>query len=156
MASEIDAEFAVANLGDQRLTRRAQQIVRRWQELPAASFPTMVACPAELDGLYRFVEHEDVSWQSLLSAHVQQGCTRIRDAGESTVLVIHDSTSFAFSGDAVREGLGWLGPKQQGFFAHLALAVSADGSRCPFGVLGMSIIMRPCPVGPRAHRSPLR
>lgn len=113
----------------------------------------MVASPSELDGLYRFVEHEDVNWQSLLSAHVQQSCTRIRDAGESTVLVIHDSTSFAFSGDAAREGMGWLGPKQQGFFAHIALAVSADGSRCPLGVLGMSIIMRPRHSGPRAHRS---
>jgi hypothetical protein len=153
MASEIEKEFAELELWDRRLARRAQRIVRRWQELPAASFPTMVAGPAELDGLYRFVEHEDVTWQALVAAHADQTCARMRDADDSSVLVIHDTTSFSFTGEQVREGMGWLGPKQQGFFAHMALAVSADGTRRPHGVVGMSIIMRPRPEGPRPHRS---
>jgi hypothetical protein len=51
-------------------------------------------------------------------------------------LVVHDTTEFEFSGDS-RRGLGPLRGSDQGFLAHVALAIAADGSRRPLGVLGV-------------------
>jgi hypothetical protein len=145
MSSAVEQEFAGAELGDARLTRRAMEIAVRWGASPAASFPKMTASEAELQGLYRFLENESVEYEPLLAAHQAQTLRRIEDEGRGVVLVLHDTTSFAFGGESPRDGMGWLGHDQQGCFAHFALAVSADGSRRPFGVVGLSVFMRDRP-----------
>src|SRR5262249_32000423 len=53
-------------------------------------------------------------------------------------LVIHDTTDFRFGGEHRREGLGHINSqKQQGFFAHFALAVLPGEERVPLGVCGL-------------------
>lgn len=145
MIPTIDQEFSAADLGDARLTRRAVQISARWEASPAASFPTMVVSDAELQGLYGFFENEAVEYEPLLAAHKEQTLRRIAADDRGVVLVVHDTTSFAFGGEVPRAGMGWLGHNQQGYFAHFGLAVSADGLRRPFGVVGLSVFMRDRP-----------
>jgi hypothetical protein len=70
-------------------------------------------------------------------------------------VVAHDTTEFSFS--SPREGLGRINDAgalehtdapmtpRQGFFAHLALAVSADGMRRPLGVVGLHTFTRQSP-----------
>lgn len=143
MMDEIGKEFALAELGDARLTRRAVQIAERWNGAPSMSFPKLAASDAELEGLYGLFENDSVTHKPLLSAHCNETVGRIDAEGQGVVLVVHDTTSFAFGGE--REGMGWLGHDQQGFFAHFALALSADGTRRPFGVVGLSTLMRERP-----------
>lgn len=145
MILTFDQEFAGADLGDARLTKRAMMIGARWEASPSASFPTMVASKGELQGLYGFFENEAVEYEPLLEAHKAQTLRRIVAADRGVVLVLHDTTSFAFKGEALRAGMGWLGHNQQGYFAHFGLAVSADGLRRPFGVVGLSVFMRDRP-----------
>lgn len=153
MTAEIERELGTVDLGDARLDQRARFIVRRWQETPDASFPSMVGSAAELQALYRFMDLETVTWQSLLAAHSAQALARIDEATPGDVLIVHDTTTFSFEGDGVRKDVGWLSPNLQGFSAHMGLALSADGSRRPLGILGMSITTRARATGPRKHRS---
>jgi len=120
-------------------------IAAQWSASPAASFPKMTTSEAELQGVYRFLENDKVEFEPLLAAHTAQTLRRIDAEGRGVVLILHDTTSFAFGGEARRGGMGWLGHDQQGAFAHFALAVSADGSRRPFGVVGLSVLMRDRP-----------
>src|SRR3984957_5013571 len=48
-------------LGDSRLTRRLNLVVRAIEQKPAASFPKIFPSKAELDAFYRFVNNERVS-----------------------------------------------------------------------------------------------
>lgn len=153
MTSLLEDEFVGVDLGDARLDRRAQRILGLWQAAPGASFPAMARSPMELQAMYRFMDNEDVGWEQILAGHVEQTKTRIDEASSPLVLVVHDTTSFVFEGDTPREGLGWVSAKLQGFFGHFALALAADGTRMPYGVMGLSMIHRPRPTGPSKHRS---
>jgi hypothetical protein len=90
--------------------------------------------------------------RELHAAHARESRKRIEAAGVGReVLVLEDTTSFAFGGESERRRLGWLTHSTQGFFAHIALAVSADGNVQPFGVIGLSTFMRERPE-PRSTR----
>jgi hypothetical protein len=59
------------------------------------------------------------------------------------VLVVHDTTDFDFGGQSKRQGLGHLNrPAAQGFFGHFSLALTADGSRTPLGLLALETLFR--------------
>lgn len=110
---------------------------------------------AELQGFYGLVENDKVDHRELIAAHARASRARIEDeAFGQQILVVHDTTSFEFGGASEREGLGWLSREKQGFFAHIALALSADGTARPFGVVGMSTFMRErhLPMSERAER----
>jgi len=156
MKDPIAAEYAHVDLGDVRLNRRAALIGEAWNAAPDAACPKIARSKAELEGLYGFVENASVGYEKIVASHGIQTCARIDEicAGR-TMLVLHDTTSFEFTGEKHRDGMGWLGASKQGFFAHMALALAADGSRCPLGVLGLSITMRPRPEpsqGPKKKR----
>lgn len=151
--SQIAAEFERAELGDARRTRRVSLIAERWLAAPAASFPDMVADDAELQGLYGLHENEDVDPVAVLEPHRMQTRERVRASGEHVVLTLHDTTTFSFGGAVHREDMGWLSKHQQGFHAHFALVISADGSRRPFGIVGLSTRMRPRPSQKKPKRN---
>ncbi len=147
MNDSIAREYAHADLEDARLNARAARIGEAWNAAPSASFPKMARSGAELEGLYGMLENESVDYREIVRSHALATCHRIDEAEAGrTVLVVHDTTSFQFPGEVHREGMGWLGPKKQGFYCHLSLALSADGSRCPLGVVGVEVLMRPQPI----------
>lgn len=131
----VVSEFEAVDLGDARLTARAVSIAARLQEAPADSFPDQMVDDAELEAAYRFFANEAVTLRRLLASHVAE--TRKRIGGQRVVRVLNDTTQFRFEGD--REGLGPLAGANsaRGFYAHVALAVSADERRAPLGVLGI-------------------
>ena len=156
MHASIEAEWATAELGDVRRVRRAQLIGGRWAASPGASFPDMVDGDAELEGLYEFVENEKVDPRELLASHARASRDRVVAAGlGTTVLVVHDTTTMEFSGESVRHDVGWVSREKQGFFAHIALALSADGSARPFGIVGLSTFHRerPLPMKDREQKN---
>jgi hypothetical protein len=141
---EIASEFTDAQLGDERLTKRLLRIATSIAAAPSDSFPSVTGSDGELEGVYRFFSNTRVSLESILEPHLR--ATRIR-SGDAEILVLHDTTGFAFRGGSSRDGLGRLqraarSQSQQGFFGHFALAISADGSRQPMGLLGLRTFVR--------------
>lgn len=138
----ISDEFVHADLGDVRRTRRLQQIAARAEDNPDAAFPQMVASDSELEGVYRLLSNEEVSPDEVIDPHIE--ATLDRAEGARTCLVIHDTTSFSFGGHSRREGLGMLAGNghEQGFFAHVSLAVLPDEARTPLGVCALSRLRR--------------
>jgi hypothetical protein len=129
----LSEEFAGAKLGDKRRTKRLQQIVDSAARSPSSSLPVQAGSDGALEGTYRLLSNEHVEAADVLAAHVER--TVDRAAASGTVLVIHDTTTFEFSGEVQREGLGPLRGKGQGFFAHFSLAVGVDGQ--PLGTVAL-------------------
>jgi hypothetical protein len=144
---QISAEFDNADFGDARLTKRLRKMVERLVVKPSASFPAAVGSDAELEASYRFLRNTSVTPARIMAPHVAATLSRI--ASESLVIVAHDTTEFTFS--TPRQGLGRINDAGQGFFAHAALAVSADGMRRPLGVVGLHTFTRQGPPKREKH-----
>lgn len=140
-------EFEGADFGDRRLAKRLLSLVERLVVDPSASFPEAAGTDAALEATYRFLGNSAVTPERILAPHVSATLERCR--AEDVVIVAHDTTEFSFS--TPRAGLGRINDAGQGFFAHTALAVSADGSRRPLGVLGLNTFTRVEPPKREKH-----
>lgn len=129
----VTAEFEGVQFGDVRLDKRLQRILPKLAAAPDDSFPEQMESEADQEALYRFLGNPKVTPDALLDGH--RGQTLARIGQRDLVRIVHDTTEFAFEGE--REGLGGLKDGQQGFLGHFALAVSADESRLPLGVLAV-------------------
>lgn len=112
--------------------------------VPGESLPQATGSDGELEGVYRFFSNSRVSMESIVAPH---SAATVARCGEAPVLAVHDTTSFAFRGGGHREGLGHLqrsgsAQSKEGFFGHFTLAVAADGSGCPLGLLDLSTFAR--------------
>ena len=131
--NEMAAEFEGDSLGDARLDERLQRIVSLAALDPGESFPDQMASVADREALYRFLANPKVTMVGVLSGHVRQTHDRLR--GHAVIRIVHDTTTFRFLGDRV--GLGVTRGGAKGFLGHMALAVAADDTREPLGVLGV-------------------
>lgn len=135
MISSIAQEFHGALLGDERRSRRLVELAESAASNPSASFPTMASNDSELEATYRFLGNEHVSATQMLGPHRRQ--TAKRAAATKQVIVAHDTTEFNF-GKKSRKDLGRVGRgKSYGFYAHFALAITADEMREPLGIVAM-------------------
>jgi hypothetical protein len=138
-AASVGDEFATAELGDVRRTRRLQRIAERAMQAPTASFPNMAADDSELESFYRFFNCDDVGFDEVVAPHFEASAGRMRMA-QGPVLVAHDTTDLSFGGE--RDGLGQTHGKQRGFLLHLALAVLPSEERFPLGACGAVRVLR--------------
>ncbi|MFH1109068.1 MAG: transposase DNA-binding-containing protein [Planctomycetota bacterium] len=83
--------FGAAQLGDRRRTGRLVQTVDRTLSRPGGTLPDKLQNPAELKGLYRLADAEEVTHAAVLEAHRQPTLERMR-AWEGDVLIVHDTT----------------------------------------------------------------
>jgi hypothetical protein len=143
----VSKEFGHADFGDKRLAKRLLVLVEQLAVDPSASFPEVARTDASLEATYRFFRNEAVTPQRILAPHVRATVERCKVEG--VVIVAHDTTEFSFS--TPRAGLGRINDAGQGFFAHVGLAVSADGSRRPLGVLGVNTFTRLEPPRRQKH-----
>lgn len=144
-------EMAGAELGDARLSRRLGLIVGAIALRPGKSLPKALVSSAALEATYRFMSNEAVTPAGILAPHIAATCDRVAEAG--CVLAIHDTTACEFRGE-LREGLGRLSDRRQGFHAHVCLAVNLDGD--PLGVLGLHTWSRPWDPPGRKKRATFR
>jgi hypothetical protein len=131
-------DFAGADFGDERLTKRLLRIVEGLAPNPGASLPDAAKDDTELEGTYRFLQNEKVTPEGILAPHYAATARRADEAG--VVLCAHDTTEFSFSTE--RTGMGRINDGGRGFFAHVALAIRADEARSPLGVIGLSTHVR--------------
>jgi hypothetical protein len=136
------AEFDGVNLGDARRVARLSKVVAKLAAAPGVGFPRALVNESDLEGFYRLLRNKAVSFESLLSPHTKATVERM--AGLTEVLAVHDSSEFHFAGK--RKGLGVLKQKGQGFTGHFTLAVTADGSRAPLGMLATELWARTQPT----------
>ena len=117
----ISAELSSVYLGDKRLCRRLHGVAEAIAQTPSASLPTIFK-GAALEGTYRLLRNARVTLPRVLRPHHESTWERAREAG--SILALHDTTEFTFDGETKRKGLGPVS-SGQGFFAHVALAVTA-------------------------------
>jgi transposase-like protein/DDE family transposase len=129
------------DLGDQRLNVRRDRLIAAFEQSPDAPFPAACAGDAEVEALYRFLRNRRVSWREVVEPHLR--ATEARCAAVGEVLVLHDTTDMVFRGAAPRAGLRTLSTQRQGYWLHVALAVSAEGLRAPLGLLALQPFVRP-------------
>lgn len=132
---EMEAEFKGASLGDKRWNRALAMFAARIAQAPSRSFPNIFSQQKELEKFYRFVRCPYFDMQDILEEHYKK--TALRCQLHKDFLIVHDTTEFSFDGDIRRTGLGRLRSGGQGFFGHFSIAVSADGTREPLGVLNV-------------------
>jgi hypothetical protein len=136
----ISSELSEADLGDERLSRRLGLLADQLAARPGESFPKALD-DSQLEAAYRFFGNDRVSPEAILAPHFRQSARRAVE--HERVLVVHDTTQFDFPGNSKREGLGRLiRPSAQGFFGHFSLALSADGTRTPLGLLALETVFR--------------
>ena len=125
-------EFKGAELGDARRSKRMTELGMALSTLPAASFPRALGDGAKLEAAYRFLRNPDVDAGAMLAPHVRESASRC--GAHTTVVIAHDTTNFRYSSE--RDGLGRTNSAaKNGFFSHVALAVSPTEIREPLGVL---------------------
>ncbi|MBS0353420.1 MAG: IS4 family transposase [Proteobacteria bacterium] len=123
-------EFGTIELGDQRLNKRAVLLAERLAQQPGASIPGACGNWAETAAAYRFLSHDQVGWEEILTAHAQASQARIRE--HAVVLCLQDTTELDYNGQAM-SGLGPLSYEaQRGLYLHPTYVVSPE--REPLGV----------------------
>jgi len=145
----LDRELADADLGDARLNRRLGALATSLADRAGEGFPQALD-DAELEAAYRFFGNERVTPEAIYAPHFRQSAKRA--SGHKDVLVVHDTSQFEFNGDSPRAGLGRLVNPGQGFFGHFTLAVAADGTREPLGLLAVETIFRLDKAKPKSQR----
>jgi hypothetical protein len=131
---EIRGEFRGAEFKDYRLTKRLAQLAEAIAESPEKSFPKVFGDGAELEAVYRFLSNEKVTPERILAPHIQETLSR---CGTRRVVVAHDTTIATYRAEGKREGLSRHRDSQH-FHVHVSLAVTAESSREPLGVLAAS------------------
>lgn len=127
-------EFARAPLPDQRLVSRLISMATDFALQPTASIPQACGSWAKTKGAYRFFDHDGITPEDLLAAHVQ--ATLQRAAAHPLVLCVQDTTSLNYSTHPQTKGLGPIGnnrDKTIGLFLHSTLALTPTGQ--PLGLL---------------------
>jgi hypothetical protein len=125
-AQWAQTEFASAQLGDPRRTRRLINIASGLARSPGGTLPQAFPDWAELKAAYRFLDGPGVSFEKVLEPHWERTRAACRQAGE--YLIIEDSTELNYSHHPAARDLGVVGNGcGRGFDLHSALAVRVEG-----------------------------
>ena len=118
-----EMNFAHAQLGDKRRTKRLVNLVDQMCQRPGGTLPQKFRSPADLQAFYRLMRQDDVTHEAILSAHCQTTLQKL-DQFETPVLVLHDSTELDFTTHKSLDRLGQIGSGiRRGYIAHNSLAV---------------------------------
>lgn len=102
---------------------------------PQSSLPQCCGNAAQAKAAYRFFDHAELDFASLLQGHQQASWRRVGQSSDPK-LIMEDSTAINFEGRPATEGLGPIGVRAdgaQGLWLHSSLALSQDG--CTLGLV---------------------
>jgi len=118
-------EFAFAQLGDSRRTKRLVNIATHLAAAPGGTLPQAFPDWAELKAAYRFFGQRGVSFDRVLAPHLERTRAACRQPGE--YLLIEDTTQLDYSRHPATADLGSIGDGGgRGFELHSALAVQIE------------------------------
>jgi len=146
-------EFADAELGDVRRTKRLVELAHVLAQHPTAALPEACGDGAMLKAAYRFFSNDDIAPQDVLSSHIESTYSRLDKV--PLVLAVQDTTEVDWTGHPATTGLGPLGHTAcQGLHVHSTLAFTPE--RVPLGLLAQHVWARdPDAVGKRTRRKQL-
>ena len=125
-AQWAQAEFELAQLGDQRRTKRLVKIASGLAQSPGGTLPQAFPDWEELKAAYRFLDGPGVSFEQVLGPHWERTQEACRRPGE--YLIIEDTTELNYSHHPAAQDLGVIGNgRERGFDLHSALAVRVEG-----------------------------
>lgn len=122
-----EENFGNCKLGHKQRTRRLVQTADAIMAHPGGSLPEKMQSPAMLKGLYRLMDNDQVTHESVITPHCQQVVEKMR-ACRQVVLLLQDSTELNYTGKkSLADDLGHVGRgKGRGYLAHHLLAVEAS------------------------------
>jgi len=146
-------EFADAELGDVRRTKRLVELAHVLAQHPTAALPEACGDGAMLKAAYRFFSNDDIDPQDVLSSHIESTYSRLDKV--PLVLAVQDTTEVDWTSHPATTGLGPLGHTAcQGLHVHSTLAFTPE--RVPLGLLAQHVWARdPDDVGKRKRRKQL-
>ena len=125
-AQWAQSEFALAELGDQRLTQRLVRIGTGLAQSPGGTLPQAFRQMKELKAAYRFFAQPQVGPPQVQAAHRRQTLERCWQPGE--YLLIEDTSQLDYSDHVACEDLGPIGNHHgRGLLLHTTLAVAIEG-----------------------------
>lgn len=123
--SAVVEELQGIDLGDERLNRRAKQVLRRLGDKPSVSIPAACGGWNETRGAYRLFDHHKVTAQQVLQPHYQASEQRIR--AQPIVFCIQDTSELDFTTKSDIKGLGPLNYEaRQGLYLHPTIALTPE------------------------------
>jgi hypothetical protein len=136
-AQWAQSEFALAQLGDQRLNQRLVRIGTGLAQNPGGTLPQAFRQMKDLKAAYRFFNQAQVGPPQIQTPHWEQTRQVCRQPGE--YLLLEDTSELDYSGHPGCEDLGPIGNgRGRGLLLHSTLAVqvqSWDLAQRPEGIV---------------------
>ena len=118
-----ERNFANAELGDARRTKRLIQTANLMWRRPGGSLPQKLRNPKDLRALYRLMKCDDVTHEAILAPHREATFKTISEM-KSTVLVLHDATELDYTTHESLDDLGQIANGNlRGYIVQNSLAV---------------------------------
>lgn len=120
-----EVNFAHAQLGDKRRTKRLVKLVDQMCQRPGGTLPQKFREPADLQAFYRLMRRDEVTHEAVLEAHREATLEQIKQR-KPPVLILHDTTELDFTAHKSLKGLAHIGSgTRRGYLAHNSLAVDS-------------------------------
>jgi Transposase DNA-binding/Transposase Tn5 dimerisation domain len=145
-----ERNFATAQLGDRRRTRRLVESAARIAAHPEKAFPQIFDWN-DLRGFYRVCDRQETTLAAVMQPHWDQ--TRQAMAEQPLVLIVHDTTELDFTSHHALTGIGPIGNERgRGLLQHNSLAIVPR----PRQVLGLAYqqyrVRQPAPKGESTYQ----
>lgn len=138
----VETEFNSANFHDLRLNLRFSSILKAFLNAPNESIPKAAITWKDTKAVYRFLNNEKVSPDSILEPH--QHATSARLQSQKVVLAVQDTTILNYTSHPSVKGLGPIGKEDQtlmGMLVHPTIAFTPD--KVPLGIIDQQVWTRP-------------
>lgn len=124
-AQWAQSEFALAELGDQRLTQRLVRIGTSLAQNPGGTLPQAFPTMKELKAAYRFFSQTKIGPEQIQTPHWEETRARCCEPGE--YLLLEDTSELDYSTHGGCEDLGPIGNgRGRGLLLHSTLAVRVE------------------------------
>jgi hypothetical protein len=129
-----EANFARAELGDVRRSRRLAKTADLMCRRPGGSLPQKLNNPKDLKAFYRLVQCDTVTHKAILDSHREETEKRIAQT-RGPILILHDATELDYTKHySLERDLGQIGNgKRRGYIVQNSLAVNPK-NRCTLGL----------------------
>lgn len=136
---DISSELATIQLGDQRLNKRARQLLVSLNDECQTSINGACAGWAESKAAYRFFDNPQADPEQILAAH--RDATLLRMQEQPTVCIAQDTTELDYSSHPTRDARYLNSEYRQGLYDHSSVAFTPD--KMCLGVLDAQFFDRP-------------
>lgn len=138
-----EVNFANAQLGDARRTKRLVKTADLMCRRPGGALPQKLNSPHDLKAFYRLMRCDEVTHEAILAPHREATQNKI-DQTRGPVLILHDATELDFTTHrCLEDDLGQIGNgNRRGYIAQNSLAVEPK-TRAVLGLYNQVLHHRP-------------